>query len=160
MKRWVCVSVWKGLFWVSCGVRGVRGGAFTHQRSDLWQEWEDGFTGLRGLQKHPFFTGLDWSSLHLLPPPPYRPDVSDATDTSNFDVLDDCLSDTVTRAIQLRHEMGNLSGIDIFCSCVQESLSDVMERAPVGLHLAFVGYSYTATRLVTLISSFIVEVRL
>uniref|UniRef100_A0A673IXV0 non-specific serine/threonine protein kinase n=1 Tax=Sinocyclocheilus rhinocerous TaxID=307959 RepID=A0A673IXV0_9TELE len=83
-----------------------------------------GSRGSVDFRKHPFFTGLDWSSLHLLPPP-YRPDVSDATDTSNFDVLDDCLSDT-------------------------ESLSDVMERAPVGLHLAFVGYSYTATRLVTL----------
>ncbi|XP_016320005.1 myotonin-protein kinase [Sinocyclocheilus anshuiensis] len=79
-----------------------------------------GSRGSMDFRKHPFFTGLDWSSLHLLPPP-YRPDVSNATDTSNFDVLDDCLSDT-------------------------ESLSDVMERAPVGLHLAFVGYSYTATR--------------
>uniref|UniRef100_A0A8C2H0J5 non-specific serine/threonine protein kinase n=1 Tax=Cyprinus carpio TaxID=7962 RepID=A0A8C2H0J5_CYPCA len=79
-----------------------------------------GSRGSGDFTKHPFFTGLDWSSLHLLPPP-YRPDVSDATDTSNFDVLDDCLSHT-------------------------ESLSEVMERAPVGLHLAFVGYSYTATR--------------
>ncbi|XP_058646008.1 myotonin-protein kinase isoform X2 [Onychostoma macrolepis] len=79
-----------------------------------------GSQGSGDFRKHPFFTGLDWSSLHLLPPP-YRPDVSDATDTSNFDVLDDCLSNT-------------------------ESMSDVMERAPVGLHLAFVGYSYTATR--------------
>uniref|UniRef100_A0A8C1ZLP7 non-specific serine/threonine protein kinase n=1 Tax=Cyprinus carpio TaxID=7962 RepID=A0A8C1ZLP7_CYPCA len=83
-----------------------------------------GSRGSGDFTKHPFFTGLDWSSLHLLPPP-YRPDVSDATDTSNFDVLDDCLSHT-------------------------ETLSDMMERAPVGLHLAFVGYSYTATRLVTL----------
>ncbi|XP_043110356.1 myotonin-protein kinase-like isoform X2 [Puntigrus tetrazona] len=79
-----------------------------------------GSRGSGDFRKHPFFTGLDWSSLHLLPPP-YRPDVSDATDTSNFDVLDDCLSHT-------------------------ESLSEATERAPVGLHLAFVGYSYTATR--------------
>ncbi|XP_026076380.1 myotonin-protein kinase isoform X4 [Carassius auratus] len=79
-----------------------------------------GSRGSGDFTKHPFFTGLDWSSLHLLPPP-YRPGVSDATDTSNFDVLDDCLSHT-------------------------EMLSDVMEQAPVGLHLAFVGYSYTATR--------------
>ncbi|XP_042621618.1 myotonin-protein kinase-like isoform X2 [Cyprinus carpio] len=79
-----------------------------------------GSRGSGDFTKHPFFTGLDWSSLHLLPPP-YRPDVFDATDTSNFDVLDDCLSHT-------------------------ETLSDMMERAPVGLHLAFVGYSYTATR--------------
>lgn len=32
-------------------------------------------------------------------------------------------------------------------SCVlQETLSDVMDKAPIGVHLAFVGYSYTATR--------------
>lgn len=53
-----------------------------------------GSRGSGDFTKHPFFTGLDWSSLHLLPPP-YRPGVSDATDTSNFDVLDDCLSHTV-----------------------------------------------------------------
>uniref|UniRef100_A0A672QXK1 non-specific serine/threonine protein kinase n=1 Tax=Sinocyclocheilus grahami TaxID=75366 RepID=A0A672QXK1_SINGR len=53
-----------------------------------------GSRGSVDFRKHPFFTGLDWSSLHLLPPP-YCPDVSDATDTSNFDVLDDCLSNTV-----------------------------------------------------------------
>lgn len=29
---------------------------------------------------------------------------------------------------------------------LQETLSDVMDRAPIGVHLAFVGYSYTATR--------------
>ncbi|XP_056323126.1 myotonin-protein kinase isoform X2 [Danio aesculapii] len=79
-----------------------------------------GSGGSADFRNHPFFSGLDWSSLHLLPPP-YHPDVSNATDTSNFDVLDDCLSET-------------------------ETLSDVMERAPVGVHLAFVGYSYTATR--------------
>ncbi|XP_048037348.1 myotonin-protein kinase isoform X3 [Megalobrama amblycephala] len=78
-----------------------------------------GSRGSGDFRKHPFFCGLDWSSLHLLPPP-YHPDVSNATDTSNFDVLDDCLNDT-------------------------ENLSDVMERA-AGVHLAFVGYSYTATR--------------
>lgn len=53
-----------------------------------------GARGSGDFRKHPFFRGLDWSSLHLLPPP-YRPDVSDATDTSNFDVLDDSLSDMV-----------------------------------------------------------------
>lgn len=53
-----------------------------------------GSRGSGDFRKHPFFHGLDWSSLHLLPPP-YHPDVSNATDTSNFDVLDDCLSDTV-----------------------------------------------------------------
>lgn len=79
-----------------------------------------GSRGSGDFHKHPFFSGLDWSSLHLLPAP-YRPDVSNDTDTSNFDVLDDCLSET-------------------------ENLCDIMDRAPVGVHLAFVGYSYTATR--------------
>lgn len=32
------------------------------------------------------------------------------------------------------------------CCVLQETLSDVMDRAPIGVHLAFVGYSYTATR--------------
>lgn len=32
------------------------------------------------------------------------------------------------------------------CYVLQETLSDVMDRAPIGVHLAFVGYSYTATR--------------
>ncbi|XP_026871955.2 myotonin-protein kinase isoform X1 [Electrophorus electricus] len=77
----------------------------------------NGSTDFRNL---PFFRGLDWGTLHQLPAP-YQPEVSNATDTSNFDVLDDSLSET-------------------------ETLSDVMDRAPIGVHLAFVGYSYTATR--------------
>lgn len=32
------------------------------------------------------------------------------------------------------------------CCSLQETLSDVTDRAPTGVHLAFVGYSYTATR--------------
>ncbi|XP_031427440.1 myotonin-protein kinase isoform X2 [Clupea harengus] len=79
--------------------------------------------GTRGsvdLRGHPFFSGLDWGRLHLLPAP-FHPEVSNPTDTSNFDVLDDCLSE-------------------------METLCDVMDRAPVGVHLAFVGFSYTATR--------------
>lgn len=63
-----------------------------------------GSRGSGDFRKHPFFCGLDWSSLHLLPPP-YHPDVSNATDTSNFDVLDDCLSDTVPhQTLHERHE--------------------------------------------------------
>ncbi|KAL0994575.1 hypothetical protein UPYG_G00124250 [Umbra pygmaea] len=79
-----------------------------------------GAGGSGDFRGHPFFCGLDWGSLHELPAP-FQPDVSNATDTSNFDVLDDCLSE-------------------------METLSDVMDRAPIGVHLAFVGYSYTATR--------------
>ncbi|XP_041742372.2 myotonin-protein kinase isoform X3 [Coregonus clupeaformis] len=79
-----------------------------------------GVGGSGDFRSHPFFCGLDWGSLHELPAP-FEPEVSNATDTSNFDVLDDCLSE-------------------------METLSDVMDRAPIGVHLAFVGYSYTATR--------------
>ncbi|XP_060765476.1 myotonin-protein kinase isoform X2 [Neoarius graeffei] len=79
-----------------------------------------GANGSADFRSHLFFSGLEWSALHQLPAP-YQPEVSNATDTSNFDVLDDCLSET-------------------------ETLTDVMDRAPTGIHLAFVGYSYTATR--------------
>nr|XP_023680553.1 myotonin-protein kinase isoform X1 [Paramormyrops kingsleyae] len=79
-----------------------------------------GAGGCGDFRKHPFFSGLDWGSLHRQPAP-FLPEVSNPTDTSNFDVLDDCLSE-------------------------METLCDVMDRAPVGVHLAFVGYSYTATR--------------
>ncbi|XP_039634254.1 myotonin-protein kinase isoform X3 [Perca fluviatilis] len=78
-----------------------------------------GRKGSSDFRSHPFFCGLDWGSLHKLPAP-FLPEVFNSTDTSNFDILDDCLSE-------------------------METLSDVMDRAPIGVHLAFVGYSYTAT---------------
>ncbi|XP_076606493.1 myotonin-protein kinase isoform X1 [Chaetodon auriga] len=78
-----------------------------------------GRKGFSDFRNHPFFCGLDWGSLDKLPAP-FQPEVSNPTDTSNFDILDDCLSE-------------------------MEMLSDVLDRAPVGIHLAFVGYSYTAT---------------
>ncbi|XP_048837713.1 myotonin-protein kinase-like isoform X2 [Brienomyrus brachyistius] len=68
---------------------------------------------------HPFFSGVHWASLHHCTPP-YQPTVSNATDTSNFDVVDDCLSK-------------------------MEALSGVGGSQPAGAHLAFVGYSYMAT---------------
>ncbi|XP_069042455.1 myotonin-protein kinase isoform X2 [Lepisosteus oculatus] len=75
------------------------------------------FEDFRG---HPFFAGIDWDTLRHCQPP-FQPEVSNATDTSNFDVVDDCLSDV-------------------------ETLSEVLEDSPAGVHLAFVGYSYTATK--------------
>ncbi|XP_064207737.1 myotonin-protein kinase-like isoform X3 [Anguilla rostrata] len=79
-----------------------------------------GAVGFGDFRNHCFFSGLEWGSLHHHPAP-YQPEVTNATDTSNFDMVDDCLSE-------------------------METLCDVMDRAPVGVHLAFVGYSYTATR--------------
>ncbi|XP_037605465.1 myotonin-protein kinase isoform X2 [Sebastes umbrosus] len=78
-----------------------------------------GRKGSSDFRNHPFFYELDWGSLHKLPAP-FLPEVSNPTDTSNFDILDDGLSE-------------------------METLSGVMDRAPIGVHLAFVGYSYTAT---------------
>lgn len=55
-----------------------------------------GANGSADFRSHPFFSGLEWSVLHQLPAP-YQPEVANATDTSNFDVLDDCLSETVDK---------------------------------------------------------------
>ncbi|KAM9384311.1 myotonin-protein kinase isoform 2-T2 [Pholidichthys leucotaenia] len=78
-----------------------------------------GRKGFSDFRSHPFYCGLDWSSLHKLPAP-FLPEVTNPADTSNFDIIDDGLSE-------------------------METLTDVMDRAPIGVHLAFVGYSYTAT---------------
>lgn len=53
-----------------------------------------GANGSADFRSHTFFSGLEWSALHQMPAP-YQPEVVNATDTSNFDVLDDCLSETV-----------------------------------------------------------------
>lgn len=62
----------------------------------LISEREDrlGRNSLGDFKGHPFFSGLDWASLHKLPAP-FLPEVSNPTDTSNFDIMDDCLSETV-----------------------------------------------------------------
>ncbi|KAJ4929532.1 hypothetical protein JOQ06_018556 [Pogonophryne albipinna] len=53
-----------------------------------------GRKGFSDFRSNPFFCGLDWASLHKLPAP-FLPEVSNPTDTSNFDILDDCLSEMV-----------------------------------------------------------------
>lgn len=64
----------------------------------LISEREDrlGRKSLGDFRGHPFFSGLDWASLHEHPAP-FLPEVSNPTDTSNFDIMDDCLSETVFR---------------------------------------------------------------
>ncbi|MGH0138437.1 UNVERIFIED_CONTAM: hypothetical protein FKN15_073358 [Acipenser sinensis] len=79
-----------------------------------------GRCGFEDFKGHPFFAGINWEKLRHCQPP-FQPEVMNSTDTSNFDVVDDCLSDV-------------------------ESLSEVLEDVPLGVHLAFVGYSYTATK--------------
>lgn len=58
-----------------------------------------GRKGLSDFRSHPFFSGINWGSMHKLPAP-FIPEVSNPTDTSNFDIVDDCLSDMVL-ALQL-----------------------------------------------------------
>ncbi|KAH0631567.1 hypothetical protein JD844_005951 [Phrynosoma platyrhinos] len=78
-----------------------------------------GRNGVRDFQEHPFFIGVDWETLRDCLPP-FVPEFANATDTCNFDVVDDCLTD-------------------------METLSDVIESSPLGVHLPFVGYSYSYT---------------
>ncbi|XP_060113498.1 myotonin-protein kinase isoform X2 [Heteronotia binoei] len=83
-----------------------------------------GQNGIRDFQEHPFFAGVDWENLRGYTPP-FVPEFANATDTCNFDVVDDCLTDMVSGG--------------------GETLSDVMEESPLGVHLPFVGYSYIYT---------------
>nr|XP_020642966.1 myotonin-protein kinase isoform X2 [Pogona vitticeps] len=73
--------------------------------------------GVWDFQQHPFFAGVDWENLRDCVPA-FVPEFANATDTCNFDVVDDCLTD-------------------------METLSDVIESSPLGVQLPFVGYSYT-----------------
>ncbi|NXX23990.1 DMPK kinase, partial [Podargus strigoides] len=47
--------------------------------------------GARDFRRLPLFAGLRWGSLRRSAPP-FAPAATGAADTSNFDVLDDCLS--------------------------------------------------------------------
>ncbi|XP_052617301.1 myotonin-protein kinase isoform X2 [Peromyscus californicus insignis] len=77
--------------------------------------------GAGDFQKHPFFCGLDWEGLRDSVPP-FTPDFEGATDTCNFDVVEDRLT-------------------------AMETLSDIQEDMPLGVHLPFVGYSYSCMAL-------------
>ncbi|XP_073913753.1 myotonin-protein kinase isoform X2 [Castor canadensis] len=80
-----------------------------------------GRDGANDFRKHPFFFGLDWEGLRDSLPP-FTPDFEGATDTCNFDVVEDGLT-------------------------AMETLSDMQEGMPLGVHLPFVGYSYSCTAL-------------
>ncbi|XP_007941086.1 myotonin-protein kinase [Orycteropus afer afer] len=80
-----------------------------------------GRDGAGDFREHPFFFGLDWDGLRDSAPP-FTPDFEGATDTCNFDVVEDGLT-------------------------AMETLSDMQEGTPLGVHLPFVGYSYSCMAL-------------
>ncbi|XP_013364980.1 PREDICTED: myotonin-protein kinase isoform X12 [Chinchilla lanigera] len=85
-----------------------------------------GRDGAEDFRKHPFFFGLDWEGLRDSMPP-FTPDFEGATDTCNFDVVED--------------------GLTAMVSGGGETLSDVQEGVPLGVHLPFVGFSYSCLAL-------------
>ncbi|KAM9225322.1 myotonin-protein kinase isoform 2-T2 [Dugong dugon] len=85
-----------------------------------------GRDGAGDFREHPFFFGLDWDGLRESTPP-FTPDFEGATDTCNFDVVEDRLTAMVSGG--------------------GETLSDIREGLPLGIHLPFVGYSYSCMAL-------------
>ncbi|XP_034842686.1 myotonin-protein kinase isoform X4 [Mirounga leonina] len=85
-----------------------------------------GRDGAGDFQNHPFFFGLDWDGLRDSVPP-FTPDFEGATDTCNFDVVED--------------------GLTAMVSGGGETLTDMREGMPLGVHLPFVGYSYSCMAL-------------
>ncbi|XP_077141603.1 myotonin-protein kinase isoform X3 [Ranitomeya variabilis] len=81
-----------------------------------------GINGLQDFQSHPLFDEIDWERLREFIPP-FVPESGGATDTSNFDVVEDQLSEMISGG--------------------GETISDVGDSSPLGVNLPFVGYSYT-----------------
>ncbi|XP_051900002.1 serine/threonine-protein kinase MRCK alpha-like [Pristis pectinata] len=79
-----------------------------------------GRNGVEDLKQHPFFSGIAWDLLGQCEPP-FLPDVTDPTDTSNFDVEDDTFS-------------------------APETLCPVANSSLPGIHLPFVGFTFSGVR--------------
>lgn len=80
-------------------------------------EYRLGQNGIEDFKSHPWFEGIDWENIRL-GQAPYIPEVSSPTDTSNFDVDDN----------------------DIRLS---DAVPPTANPAFSGLHLPFVGFTYT-----------------
>ncbi|XP_048579226.1 serine/threonine-protein kinase MRCK alpha isoform X3 [Nematostella vectensis] len=82
-----------------------------------------GQNGMEDFKNHSFFEGIDWEGIHYMTPP-YIPEVSSPTDTSNFDVdIEESKANEATRP-----------------SCA----------APfTGHHLPFLGFTFTENSLIS-----------
>ncbi|PIK62688.1 hypothetical protein BSL78_00382 [Apostichopus japonicus] len=76
-----------------------------------------GSNNLQEVRNHPFFEGIDWNNIRDMIPP-YKPEVSNNVDTSNFDVDDTDLK-------------------------VSDAVPPNTHREFTGNHLPFVGFTFT-----------------
>ncbi|KAH9523079.1 Serine/threonine-protein kinase MRCK alpha, partial [Bulinus truncatus] len=76
-----------------------------------------GKNGLEDFKNHPWFSSIDWDNIRDMDPP-YKPEVTSATDTSNFDVED----------MEFKHT---------------DTVPPTSHATFKGHHLPFVGFTYT-----------------